>query len=63
MLRHQAKSVRFCAGVPEGWPAGPPPHTPPPPHAERQYAERGCILADDMGLGKTYSSIGGMLVR
>ena len=58
MMPHQPKSVRFCAGVPEGWPAGPAPHAAPP-----AQALRGCTLADDMGLGKTYSSIGGMLVR
>ena len=64
MLRHQPKAVRFCAGVPEGWPAGQAPHAPPPAQAlDGGIPVRGGILADDMGLGKTYSSIGGMLVR
>ena len=64
MLRHQPKAVRFCAGVPEGWPSGQSPHAPPPAQALRGgIPVRGGILADDMGLGKTYSSIGGMLVR
>ena len=64
MLRHQPKAVRFCAGVPEGWPSGQSPHAPPPAQALRGgIPVRGGILADDMGLGKTYSSIGSMLVR
>jgi len=59
---HQIEAVRFCAGVPPGWPT----HYPPEEEEEEEEAlgeGRGVVLGDDMGLGKTFSAIGAIVVR